>query len=423
MSDESADERTYARADGLEGLLQRGRGLGALLAARDPEGAAELVYGCVRYDWRWDSVDERHLYLARLIRDLDLPPGPVVALLTLDEDACDRATRVLELLAKSGSLEAREALRAHVREGEHWLAVLESVADCWPAAWWRDLADVARARIDGDERLRGDPEARETLRSLLGPAAVPHPSRRVSRLEVTPTSGTLLTLLADPGAREDAKVRALRLLACRPPEPGLLALVPSLSNTDGQFPLPGLARAVARCGSLAVPAARTWVEDGRNWLVRLGLEILAEHGDAADIPVLTAHLTADLEQGSWCGPKVLAAGLARFGPQAAEAVPLLRRYWLHTPHSYERPAYLGALAAIDPGGLEYAYTESLWDCEADARMLGIAGAPDLPQVRDRLAQLRDDPLETPEARRAAAARLGRPARPAAVRCVNGTAGG
>ncbi|WP_190215127.1 hypothetical protein [Kitasatospora indigofera] len=227
-------------------------------------------------------------------------------------------------------------------------------------------------------------------------------------LDETPTGGTLLTLLADPGARKDAKVHALRLLACRPSEPGLLALVPSLSDQDGRFPLPGLARAVARCGPLAVPDARTWVEDGRGWLVRIGLEILAEHGDASDVPVLTAHLTADLEQGSWCGPKVLAASLARFGPQAAEALPLLRRYWLHTPHSYERPAYLEALAAIDPDGLEHAYTESLWDCEADARMLGIAGAPDLPQVRDRLAQLRDDPLETPEARRAAAARLGRP---------------
>ncbi|WP_457029075.1 hypothetical protein [Kitasatospora sp. P5_F3] len=409
MSDGSESGRRYARANTLEGMLQRGRGRGAVLAAQDPAAAAELVYGCVRYDWRWDSVDERHLYLARLIRDLELPHGPVVELLAGDEDQCEWATRILELLAKSGSTEAREALRAYVREGEHWLEVLESVASCWPTEWWRDLAEVAYTRLDGDERRRMDSEAEETLRSLLGTATPPHASRRLSDVEVTPTSGRLLAVLADPGTGDDEKGWALRLLAYRSPEAHLLALVPSLGTRDGQFPLPFLARAVAQCGALAVPAARSWVADGRSWLVWIGLEVLAEHGDAVDLPVLSAHFAAEWEQHSWCGPMMLAAGLARFGPRAAEAVPLLRRYWVRTPHSYERPAYLKALAAIDPDGLEYAYTESLWDCEADARLLGIAGAPDLPHVRDRLAQLRDDPLEEPEVSRAAAARLGQPA--------------
>ncbi|MFJ9839983.1 hypothetical protein ACIRYZ_05860 [Kitasatospora sp. NPDC101155] len=44
----------YAPAGTLPGLLQRGRGLGARMAAEDPSSAAELVYGCIRWEWRWD---------------------------------------------------------------------------------------------------------------------------------------------------------------------------------------------------------------------------------------------------------------------------------------------------------------------------------------------------------------------------------
>ncbi|MFE0378087.1 HEAT repeat domain-containing protein, partial [Streptomyces inhibens] len=120
---------------------------------------------------------------------------------------------------------------------------------------------------------------------------------------------------------------------------------------------------------------------------------------------LRGYLAALEEARPWGGPDRLAAGLARFGPAAAEAAPALRRFWLCTPHSYERPAYLKALAAIDPAGLDRAYTESLWDCESHARLLGIASAPDVPLVRQRLARLRDDPMEEPEVRAAAGERL------------------
>ncbi|MFF5494214.1 hypothetical protein [Streptomyces aquilus] len=54
---------------------------------------------------------------------------------------------MLELLALTGSEEAREGLRAYVREGRHWRRVLESLASCWPTEWWEDLGQVAHARI------------------------------------------------------------------------------------------------------------------------------------------------------------------------------------------------------------------------------------------------------------------------------------
>ncbi|MFJ2190344.1 hypothetical protein ACIOJE_20785 [Kitasatospora sp. NPDC087861] len=362
----------YAPAGTLPGLLQRGRGLGALMAAEDPTAAADLVYGCVRWDWRWDTqVDHRALYLARLLRDLELPLGPVVEVLAGDEDACMRATGVLELLALGGSAEARDALRAYVREGEH--------------------------RVD--VRTQGDlPGARGRRAGARGPRGVmdPVPER---------DSASLLALLADPGAAENARATALVALSCRKPEPGLIPLVPTLGSGDDSRPLPRLGRAVALLGAQAVPAAREWAGSDRPWLACLGVAVLSEHGGEGDLRMVTGELERRWVAQEWCGPMYSARGLTRFGPRAAGAASLLRRFWLWTPHSYERPAYLEALAAIGSAGMAEVYTECLWDCEADARLLAVRHAPDRPHVRERLACLRDDPMEEPEVRQAARVRL------------------
>ncbi|UUU26822.1 hypothetical protein [Streptomyces sp. DSM 40750] len=405
MTDESADDEVYASPCSLKGLLQRGRGLGALWALDEPETSAELVYEVVRQDWRWDTiVDDRHLYLARLIRDAGLALDPVLALLAGDGDECERATGILELLALSGSVEAREGLRGYVREGEHWVDVLESVAGVWPVEWWDDLADVARNRPGGGRpRLwRSEPWVRWRVGARTGtPVRPPRPHT----IDVGPSSRQLLEVLADGRAANRTKNQALRTLAGRPPEPALIPLVPDLAEANGELPLPGLGVAVLRLGPLAVPEARAWAVDGQRWLSWIGVQVLAEHGTAQDLPVLMAELSAREEADQWCGPATLAAGTARFGAAGAEAAPVLRRLWLRTPHSYERPDCLKALAAVAPAGLDFAYTESLWDCESNGRLLGIAHAPDLPHVRERLARLRDDPMEEAEVRAAARKRL------------------
>ncbi|MEU2512893.1 hypothetical protein [Streptomyces syringium] len=182
-------------------------------------------------------------------------------------------------------------------------------------------------------------------------------------------------------------------------------MVAGLGTADGERPLPRLTRAVERLGVLAVPEARVCATDQRPWLSWTGILVLADHGDTQDIPAVVQELAAHEEAHLWCGPDRLATGLARFGQAAAEAAPILRRFWLRTPHSHERPAYLEALAAIEPVGLDQAYTESLWDCETNARLLGITSAPDLPHVRQRLIQLCDDPMEEHEVRAAAVTRL------------------
>ncbi|MFG2334065.1 hypothetical protein ACGFMM_31245 [Streptomyces sp. NPDC048604] len=399
--DETSRALSYARHDTLEGLLQRGRGLGATRAQLDPGAAAPFVYDGIRRDWTWDcQTDTRSLYQARLLRDLKLSPTPIVDQLAGDEEECSRAADVLELLALAGSEEAREGLRAYVRKGEHWVPVLESIAACWPAQWWEDLGDVARARIGGEEDLSWsfEPWGRFGIEEP-SPRFPPRPSLGRLRDE------ELLALLAAAGTEFNTKIDALRALAGREPAEGLIPLVPALGTPDGRRPLPLLRRAVDRLGALAVPAARGWAVDEREWLARLGADVLADHPGPEALAGLMAELAEQWEARAWCGPDTTAKRLAGFGPDAADAAPVLWRYWRHTPHSYERADYLHALAAIHPSGLDDAYTESLWDCEERARLLGIASAPRQPHNLERIRGLRDDPMETPEVRAAAESRL------------------
>ncbi|MFD6880262.1 MULTISPECIES: hypothetical protein [unclassified Streptomyces] len=399
--DEMSRTLSYARHDTLEGLLQRGRGLGAQRARCDPEASASFVYDGIRRDWTWDSqCDDRGVYQARLIRDLKLSPKPAVDHLARDEEECPRAADVLELLALAGSDEAREGLRAYIRMGKHWVVVLQSVADSWPTEWWEDLGDVACARIGEEEELPWSAEPWSRF-GIETPGRTFRPRPSLGGL----SNEELLTLLAADGTEFNLKVDALRALAGREPAEGLIPLVPLLGTRDGSRPLPVLRRAVDRLGALAVPAARGWAVDGQEWLARLGADVLADHPGPEAIPGMVAELTEQWEERAWCGPDTTAERLARFGPEAADAVPVLWRYWRHTPHSYERTDYLKALAAIDPSGLNDAYTESLWDCEERARLLAIASATHSPQTLQRIAELRDDPMETPKVRAAARARL------------------
>ncbi|MFJ7265542.1 hypothetical protein ACIQV3_02540 [Streptomyces sp. NPDC099050] len=399
------ETRTPLRAapDCLEGLLQRGRGLGAVRAAQTPAAAAPFVYDGIRRDWKWDQSDSRSLYQARLIRDLGLSPTPVVDQLAGSEEEWSRASSVLELLALAGSEEAREGLRAYVREGEHWVRVLESVSTEWPTEWWDDLGDVARSRIGGEEHLPSSSEVwtRFGIEVRDSPFA-PRPS-----LEALSEEELLALLAADgtDGTDSHTKIDALRALNVREPTEALIPLVPSLGTADGRRPLPRLRRAVERLGPRAVPAAREWASDEREWLSSMGKDVLADHPGPEALPGLLAELSEQWRNEDWCGPDVTANRLALFGTAAAEAAPVLRRLWLHTPHSYERADYLRALAAIDPSNLDTTRTESLWDCEERTRLLGIAHAPDHPETRERIATLRDDPMETTEVRAAARARL------------------
>ncbi|MFE1320378.1 hypothetical protein [Kitasatospora phosalacinea] len=410
MSDTEGTAWSYSPPGTLLGALERGRGLGWALALADREVGAEAVLDCLRRDTRWDQgVDERADYHAYLVRELGLPIEPLSAQLDgPDEEDSERAQETLARLALLGSGPAREALRRHVREGEWWQETLSVLANTWPTHWWEDLGPDAVRRLGGERPDCWNDEPWLSRRELL-PARESAPRAR-HLLRIGPRTDRLLAALADPDTSYGERVGALHTLAERPAVPvELLSLVPELSNAGrdgfGVRALSGVRRAVRRLGPLAVGPAREWAAGDLDWLRWLGVQVLAEFGGTGDVPRLVAELADDREKGVWCGPMIVADGLARFGPAAAEAVPLLRRFWQFTPHSYERPSYLKALHAIDPGAAAPLLSESLWDCESDARLYAVRHVPLDGQLSARVAELLDSPVEEDELREAAAERL------------------
>jgi hypothetical protein len=131
---------------------------------------------------------------------------------------------------------------------------------------------------------------------------------------------------------------------------------------------------------------------------------LAEHGDAADVPALLDALDRlDGDKDDWCGYDALARGFARLG--ITEAAPRLRSLWRHSPHSYERAAYVEALLTLDPDATRQRLPDALADCEGDVRVVAARHAPLTGEVRRRLGRLRDCPIEKTDVREAAANRL------------------
>lgn len=410
----SSDTEHYANPETLAGALQRGLGRGADRAMTDPDGP-ELVAACLRRDYRWDwQVDERDVYLARLVRDLGMPIAPIIAQLRgapPDESDDDNVFAVtlgaLDVLARAGVDGVVEEVRRYIREGDRWLEALATVAATWPTGWWEDLYPAIADRIDArtDEALWSSPPwtawAHRDERIATAVQAAKHRPRPRRPFADEPTAA-LLALLREPDRSDDWRP-ALRELRRRPPEPGILDLVEDLAASKAAGSLPGV---IDPLGALALPAARRWIQTPGHPLTWTGLRLLAAHGDAADAPAVVAGLDwLDARPGDRCGYDDLAGGLARIGGRTvAAALPRLHRLWF-SPHSYERAAYLRALVTLDPVGARRKVTEGLWDCESDVRLLAAQQTPLTERIRERLRYLRDDPVETAEVRAAATARL------------------
>ena len=385
----------YEPARTVAGQVQRGLGRAARQA---PE--AGVVHDCVRRDHRWWwAIDDRAVYLARLIRDFGLGAAPLLDRLRatdLDEDNNEfhHTLEVLEVLGRAGVPGVVDGIRRHVAEGPRPQDVLEAVARQWPVELWDDLLPVVRDRIAGP--LRGLPWTHWAVRDPG--LRVEAPGRpRVARPYAEVSDGVLVDVLRNPG-RSGEHRDVLREFGRRPAVPDLLDVVETL--TAGH-----LQQALAPLGAAVLPAARRWVaaRGRRCWD---GWQFLAAHGDESDVPLLLEGIGWLDERGDRCGYDVLVTGLARIGGPGTAGVPkVLRRLWL-TPHSYERASYLRAYLALDAEGAEPGLVEGLWDCEQDVRMLAVRHVGLDPGLRDRLIYLRGDPIEAPEVRSAAAARLG-----------------
>jgi ribosomal protein S28E/S33 len=165
---------TYDPSTTIAGQLQRGLGRGAV-EARD----AAAVYACVRHDHRWWwSLDERAVYLARLIRDLGLSVAPLTDRLHAPDPDDDNheftnTLEVLEVLGRAGVDGVVDEVRRYVAEGPRWQEVLETVARRWPVELWDDLLPVVRERVDG--LVFGQPWERWAARDPALPLGVPDP--------------------------------------------------------------------------------------------------------------------------------------------------------------------------------------------------------------------------------------------------------
>lgn len=143
------DDWHYLPTRTRAGALQRGLGRGAVRARHDP-AAPELVHACIRRDHRWLPLDDRGVYLARLVRDLGLATGPIVARLYTAAAETGEFAHVLavaEALGRAGSDGIVESLRRYVHLGPHWPEALAAIARAWPANWWDDLLPVAADRL------------------------------------------------------------------------------------------------------------------------------------------------------------------------------------------------------------------------------------------------------------------------------------
>ncbi|GAA4920603.1 hypothetical protein LX16_4708 [Stackebrandtia albiflava] len=362
----------YAPFDGLLGQLQRGRGAGARTVADDP-AAESLVMDCVRHDWRWEwQVDDRPGYLARLVRDLGLPSGPIGEQLETEPPEAgndfDVAARILSMLALIGDETARAGIDRYIAQGPHWVDALEIVVDEWPAEQWRRYAETALARLDPPtiDRLfpAGKPWATwETMDPRLAEAFTAWRSRsdRHTGDGLRPGLSTdrLLALLRDPDMPRAAKVAALRRLTELAPPPelldlaeGLVHVVRELGRSADTDPLSPARPRRTRTGHRSVCPALVG---------RTGAPARPDRSESPRRPrrrrrhtVLAAEFARLRDQGEWCRYDTLTDGLIRLGVAEApgsETATWFRRelrcLWQATPHSYERTSYLRALVALD----------------------------------------------------------------------------
>ncbi|NUR71975.1 MAG: hypothetical protein HOU81_14240 [Hamadaea sp.] len=422
------DDWHYDPPRTFRGQMQRGLGIAAYRARVDPDGPA-VVYEGLRRDHRWDwQVDDRSTYLARLVRYLRLDLTPLIEQLracgprkhytepdpTDDDNQFALALGVLETLARIGNDQAREALRAYVGDGPRWAEVLESVATEWAPEWWDDLSELAAIRLtlrDADEIFADtEPWASWSDRDARLDAILDEARRRTAkgrRLSFSDVStADLLATLLNPSIERSAKGAILTELRRRDPDPGLLEVASRVRDLD----LPFLGSALRRLGVVAVPAAREWAADPAHPLCWTGQRMLAEYGDADDVPALLTALDQFEAEPGWCGFDEITAGLARLLADGAGAdrdrlVRTLNRLLRVSPHSYERASYLTSLLRLEPAETARLLPICLLDCEPGVRRIAAQHAPLTDDAVRWLTELAGDPIEEDGVRDAAAARL------------------
>ncbi|GAA4616928.1 hypothetical protein GCM10023195_75390 [Actinoallomurus liliacearum] len=396
-------------AESLHGRLQRGRGCAARRAAGLP-GARELIYDCVSRDPRWDTLEARGLYYARLILDLELETGPLaehifdpIDPLDAEPDRTNLALDVLSQLVRLGRREAAVPLRRYAAEGANWYTALQALVELDDPALAEGLDEVAAARCDDRSLawLCGVDGAVTRMWARRQPriAAARRPEPRPHEPRPSLTGRSDADLAALVRADDTATTAAILELGRR-----RSALVLDLAEEL----LPGgahdgpLCRAVRDLGPAALGRARLWTAERRSYQ-DVGIDVLAAHGTESDAPPLLESLEDALDEEDWDLAAVPADGLGRL--RARPAIPLLLYGWEESASSQLRANLLGALTRIDSHVAEPYLVEALWDCEGGARRIAAEAVPLDGATRARLRRLRHEDAEEPAVRAAAGERL------------------
>lgn len=455
----------------LLGLLQRGRGDGTLHALTAPRAdALAALNHCVlrdpRHDWQ---VENRSLYYARLILDLNGELDEIEAHLFDVEDAFDSdesrtglALAVLGHLASYGRRDALELLRRYAATGTNWAWALDELALRDDDAGLRALAAPVLARFATD--AEGEAELAATVRDAFEPrpwrlwADDPrdYVSTRVRAAQETGCFDRWQRQMRPTGPRPGWSVQAVFEWAQQGIERGAALHVPAarcLSAVAGPEDRSEIVRAAqegtdgARCTALryladsndpealdliegAVVTGTTAVVDAavdafermrsiaavdraRGWAHRpdaLGAaagRMLACRGGAQDSDLVLGALREAVRGEGPDAPTLwtLVDGAGRLG--IACAAPVLRHIYRETASSHLRGRCARALAATDPSFPTGFAVECLWDCEETTREVAARHAEtgDV-RVVERLRRLAADPAEEAEVQTAVRSRIG-----------------
>jgi hypothetical protein len=396
-------------AESLHGRLQRGRGCAARRAAGLP-GARDLIYDCVSRDPRWDTLEARGLYYARLILDLELGITPVVEHIFDPDDRLDPepdrtnlALDVLSHLVRLGRREAAVPLRRYATEGENWYTALQALVELDDPVLAEGLDEVAAARCD-DRALAWLCGVDGTVTRMWAHrqpriAAARRPETRPHEPRTSLNGRSEADLAALVRAHGDGATAAILELGRR-----RSALVLDLVEEflpGGAYDGP-LCRAIRDLGPAALGRARVWTAEERAYQ-DVGIDVLAAHGTEADAPALLDSLEMSLDEEDWDLAAVPADGLGRL--RSRPAIPLLLYGWAESASSQLRANLLGALTRIDPHVAEPYLVEALWDCEAGVRRIAAGAVPLDGATRARLRRLRHEDAEEAAVRSAAGERL------------------
>jgi hypothetical protein len=449
------NERRIAGAGTLLGKLQRGRGAGFLEAMAAPrEDVWAMLRECIENDPRWDTqCHSRDEYYAGLI----LKTGMDIR--WLGEAIRERESRkdsestwlviyILEKLTRAGDERAVGVLRDYVSWGSHWECAVRSLYEGGKGQYLDGIGEAICRRFSDDaeietelycldegvldaigaqserlaamcstvkaenERNRKDRDKPEYERIGLGELfnlADEKNNRRIARAAEKVVTVDDLPFLANMVEHGDMvrKAIALGLLGKLGTEEGF-AIIEKFVD-DNPDPERVIRRHIfwniANAPSWAcLKSGRRWFQSGHHFQQVAGRDILEEHAEYEDVPMVVETIVRTMREGEQCvcGMLGILAAIEDYG-----RIDELGWVFEETQDSLGRLHVAEAMIPNDADWFisEYA-RECLWDCEGLTRKLALEWVDiDEPGVRERLKEMADDLMEDDDIHEAARKRI------------------